>query len=296
MKKIFIIILAFVSVYSYAQENSTIRINKKDTIGARNFSLNDENNDQLIKPNLIPQSPTAASLGMYGEIPIGAYSGTPEIIIPLYDITLGKSKIPIFLQYNSKGIRIQDEASWVGIGWSLNAGGVITRMVRGFDDFHNTSAQPYIQGYIESSELPPVEYDLTPLEEGYFPQENSSSFRIDTDPLYAYSLPASDPRTPNNVWEKLVQSYQGYLTPEDPEPDIFYYNIAGYSGKMIFPKQEGPIYIPVILNNDPLKIEYHTDNNVWNITTPEGILYTFGTNEKGYSTFLPGRSYSDEIL
>jgi len=31
-------------------------------------------------------SPNAASLGVYGDIPVSLYTGTPDISIPLYDI------------------------------------------------------------------------------------------------------------------------------------------------------------------------------------------------------------------
>jgi YD repeat-containing protein len=79
-------------------------------------------------------SPNAASLGKFGEIPVGYYTGIPSIGVPLYEINTGGLKLPISLDYHAGGVKVEDIASWVGIGWALNAGGVITRQVRGIPD------------------------------------------------------------------------------------------------------------------------------------------------------------------
>jgi hypothetical protein len=83
----------------------------------------------------VPPAPNAAGLGTYGQIPISEYSGVPEIRIPLYSIETDGFKLPIAVSYHSGGFKVADEASWVGLGWSLNAGGVITRTKRHKDDF-----------------------------------------------------------------------------------------------------------------------------------------------------------------
>ncbi|OQP46197.1 hypothetical protein A4D02_32090 [Niastella koreensis] len=75
----------------------------------------------------IPPPPNAASLGTYGQIPVSEYSGVPDIRVPLYTIEADGFKLPITVSYHSGGFKVADEASWVGLGWSLNAGGVITR-------------------------------------------------------------------------------------------------------------------------------------------------------------------------
>lgn len=87
-----------------------------------------QQNAQLLK--VIPPSPTAASLGIYGEFPVNYYSGTTSISIPIYDINTANHSLPIKLNYFSTGIRVGDNASWVGLGWSLSAAGVITKTTR----------------------------------------------------------------------------------------------------------------------------------------------------------------------
>lgn len=83
---------------------------------------------------MISPSPTAASLGKYGDYPVNEYSGLPNISIPIYEIKLRGLTIPINLSYHASGNKVDEIASWVGLGWSLNAGGVVTRSVHGLPD------------------------------------------------------------------------------------------------------------------------------------------------------------------
>ncbi|MDY8137214.1 hypothetical protein [Aquimarina sp. 2201CG5-10] len=83
-------------------------------------------------PDYAPVSPTAASIGKFGTFPVNTNLGTTNISIPLYTIKQGGIEIPIGLSYNAvSGIRVNEEASWVGLGWTLNAGGAIVRNVKG---------------------------------------------------------------------------------------------------------------------------------------------------------------------
>ena len=93
--------------------------------------------------SVIPPSPNAASLGQYGNVPISYYNGTTNINIPLHDIELAGQKLPISIGYNSSGIKVTQEASWVGLSWALNAGGCITRECFGGDDFKESTSFGY---------------------------------------------------------------------------------------------------------------------------------------------------------
>ncbi|GAB4494716.1 MAG: hypothetical protein OHK0019_21870 [Saprospiraceae bacterium] len=77
-----------------------------------------------------PIPPNPASLGKYGDIPVSHYTGVPDISIPIYTFTEGNISLPITLSYHASGIRLEEVASWVGLGWALNAGGVITRSIQ----------------------------------------------------------------------------------------------------------------------------------------------------------------------
>ncbi|WP_292939385.1 DUF5977 domain-containing protein [Mucilaginibacter sp. 44-25] len=79
-------------------------------------------------------SANAANLGMYLETPVSKYTGIPSISIPLYTVTDGGLKIPVELSYHAGGVKVDNHPGWVGLGWSLRAGGYISRIVRGLED------------------------------------------------------------------------------------------------------------------------------------------------------------------
>ncbi|HWV67539.1 hypothetical protein, partial [Chitinophaga sp.] len=83
---------------------------------------------------VISPSPTASSIAKFGEIPVSHYTGVSNIGILIYEIKVNEISVPINLSYHSAGIRVQEEASWVGLGWALFTGGVISRVVNGSDD------------------------------------------------------------------------------------------------------------------------------------------------------------------
>jgi YD repeat-containing protein len=80
-------------------------------------------------------SPNATELGKYGAMPVSYYTGTPNISIPIYEYKCGGYTLPITLSYHASGIKVNDIATWVGLGWNLSAGGGITVGPKGKFDF-----------------------------------------------------------------------------------------------------------------------------------------------------------------
>jgi len=85
----------------------------------------------------IPPSPTMWEFDKYGNYPVSMHTGVPNISIPLTTAQSGVLKVPVSLSYHASGIKVDEKASWVGLGWMLNAGGAITRTVRGSRDEGN---------------------------------------------------------------------------------------------------------------------------------------------------------------
>lgn len=66
---------------------------------------------------------------------VSYYTGVPNISIPIYNIENNNHTLPIYLSYHNAGIKVSQEATRVGLGWRLFAGGCISRVVRDKDDF-----------------------------------------------------------------------------------------------------------------------------------------------------------------
>src|SRR6185295_12262355 len=82
-----------------------------------------------------PTTPEGAALGKYGDIPVSYHTGVPSVEIPIYTIPLRSFSLPISISYHAGGIRVDEVASRVGLGWVLNAGGSISINTKSKSDF-----------------------------------------------------------------------------------------------------------------------------------------------------------------
>lgn len=175
--------------------------------------------------NIVPPSPTASSLGKYAETPVSLYTGTVNIEVPLYEIKVQDFSLPISLSYHSSGIKVEDIASWVGLGWSLNAGGVITRAMVGMPD-----------DYFDF-----IKYDYTYYPELVYGKEGY---------LFSKQIIADN----NYDLEDKIKENGDEI---DLQPDIFYFNFGGYTGKFIF-DEDGT---PHIVAQKDFTVSYSQDGN-----------------------------------
>jgi len=223
-------------------------------------------------PTVIQPSPNAASLGKYADIPVGYHTGSVNVSVPIYDVKEGPITIPISLGYHTAGIRVSEISSWVGLGWALNCGGVITRTVQHVPD----------EGPARIT-IPPGQIDG--MSSGYYKD--------------GYIFPDTatyDPVTPAqfNAQKIFFNAAYGNV---DSEPDIFFYNFGGYSGKFFFKVERNEsnqlIRTPVFIPRADIKVEVTFENvavpthiaggydsretfSRFIITTPDGFKYFFG--------------------
>lgn len=87
--------------------------------------------------DFMPMSPSAASLGIYGQIPVGNYTGTAMVNIPIYEFKYKELSVPIAINYHASGNKPDIFPGPVGLGWSLQAGGCISRVIRGLPDYQS---------------------------------------------------------------------------------------------------------------------------------------------------------------
>lgn len=128
---------------------------------------------------VIPPSPNAASLGKFADTPVGYYTGTPNVSIPLFEISEGEVTVPIRLDYHAGGVRVEETASSVGLGWALQAGGVITRVKRGLVDEQTVEQIPWITSL----------YQVPPTPDAYTYREYwglAADGTLDTEPDLFY--------------------------------------------------------------------------------------------------------------
>jgi YD repeat-containing protein len=101
----------------------------------------DKTFDKMV--DVLPPPPNAASIIRYGAMSINKNTGAPNVSIPLFTLSGKKLSTSVSLGYSSGGIKVDEIASRVGMGWAINAGGVVTRTVRGVQDVANTRQAPY---------------------------------------------------------------------------------------------------------------------------------------------------------
>lgn len=81
-----------------------------------------------------PGSYNANSMTRGTAVPINHFTGVPNISVPLFSLPGRALSVPIALSYHAGGHQVNEFANWVGLGWNLQVGGVITRTVRGMPD------------------------------------------------------------------------------------------------------------------------------------------------------------------
>src|ERR1700748_269221 len=78
--------------------------------------------------NLKPVTPTAFQFVKYDEMPVSEYTGMQSVSVPLYTINEDGVSIPLNLTYHAGGIRVNEEASWVGLGWDMTVGSIVQQI------------------------------------------------------------------------------------------------------------------------------------------------------------------------
>ncbi|MDW3197443.1 MAG: RHS repeat domain-containing protein [Cytophagales bacterium] len=216
---------------------------------------------ESLKPSgdVVPPSPTVAALNQYVDVPVSHYTGVPEIGVPIFTIPMQQFSVPISLSYHASGLKVADHASWVGAGWSLNAGGSVSRVIRGLPD----------------------EYALGE-ERGFF--HNAQYFNSEGNFLYNVlncETSAVEGNTPGIV-EDIASGKK------DLEPDVFYLSAPGLSAKFVFNQDREPVLLSAsdLDIGHPFTAAANGQANYpvvgdfsWTITAPNGLVYEFTAAE-----------------
>ena len=203
-------------------------------------------------------SPSATEFVRYERIPVSYFNGLPSIEIPLYTAETKDLYLPISLSYHASGIKVNQYPTAVGLGWNLNAGGGIARIVNGIPD--------------ETCSLDIID-------------QTGTGFSGDADPGYWFSSRYMD----RNDWasEDRLKNYAEIagLIDYDTEPDEFAINAYGLNGSIYFYRdKDGEIHSIVKSGNgESFKVETPTIlDNPEKFTFPGGSA---GQNLEAYRIY-----------
>ncbi|MCE7060693.1 hypothetical protein [Dyadobacter sp. CY343] len=218
---------------------------------------------------VIPSSPNVASFGKYMDIPVSYYTGTPSISVPLYVVKNADLELPLSLFYHGSGLRVEEEASQVGLGWALQAGGVIRRQIRGRDDLKSDGNA--WRRLVELSSNAGL---------GLCINLSQGNYRIFTaNSIGGTATPAGIELAGILSNMSVISNFEPSL---DTELDLFSYDVAGYSGKFVIEPIAAGQFAARSLTKDAVKIAITGAVPAqWNflLTLPDGTEYTFDQKE-----------------
>ena len=161
-------------------------------------------------PNPKMETPNVATLDKFGDIPVDLATGTPNISIPIHTLHYGSISVPIGLRYHPGAVQVKQHPGWVGLGWDLESGGAITRVVRGVpDEFYGTQVNEGAQ----SDYYPVPGFTASPGAQ----QINTNEYWYEPVNLTTYFT---------------AQSGGGFNT--DVSADEFSFNVMGHTGKFYY--------------------------------------------------------------
>lgn len=184
---------------------------------------------QMNIPRYIPPSPDIAALGKFGNYSANHNTGALSLGIPIGEIKTPRFNLAITLDYvGGNGIKVDERASWVGLGWVLNVGGVISRTIVGRDDFSGFARFPV-----------PTESQIGPA--GAYPRYVEEALRDDRDTepdLFFFSFNgrsgkfildgSGNPILITNEPIKILRETDTSFKIIDENGDKYIFNVVGY--------------------------------------------------------------------
>jgi len=112
---------------------------------------------------------------------VNLFNGTVDISIPLHVIQVNDMSVPIVLKYHASGNKVTDRASWVGMGWALEASGQVSRRIMGG---HDEGSNGYLNNVIKKASNLSV-YDVN--DRNYLSMVKGGLKDVEPD-IYSYSF------------------------------------------------------------------------------------------------------------
>jgi hypothetical protein len=232
------------------------------------------------------KSPQSYAFEKYGNIPMNLYTGSIDLKVPITSIDENGVNIPVSLSYDSSGFIPHKKPDLAGMNWSLLAGGRITRTVNGIpDEYIGDLEQLYGNFYGYSKR-----YSGFMVGVRNSPYSNSNAYNMQVGPGIIDPPGENTFIAQNWVYGPPAKAYEG-------EPDLFSFNVMGFSGKFMM-GNDGKV---VVESDDPnVKVDmsqmntYSATNFCGNdltssikITDGKGNQYFFGGDMSKFELSYP---------
>lgn len=257
--------------------------------------------------DVTPSTPSisTASSSQLLQINNDLYNGKVNTSIPILNYDFEGIQFPITLNYSGgNGIKTDEMPTWVGLGWSLQAGGFVHRTVRGKPDEARDFTTEFYQTKWKNTNGD-FWYTKTPLNStdySYFTNKgklnsaNWSSVNFINSILPTQSnYPGSIPYMDASVYGTLTISNEHPAY--DLVPDEFTFSVCGISGKFylnqdnkwIVTSSDGVTYdVEVFASAENIgnSLGTHQVIKYLILTSNNGIKYYFGNSNGTYNTRL----------
>jgi hypothetical protein len=206
----------------------------------------------------------ASTIGGTDNSSVNPYTGKLNVSVPLYTFQSKSISVPISLNYSTDGVNLAEVPSQVGNGWQLNVGGKISRKMNGFPDEEKRDKL-----ILADNKVIKAYGYLTLPSEGLL-INNWANY---TDSQRLAFIQWISWKTNPFIATKAY----------DAEPDEFYYNVGGFSGKFVFDQLGGIMQIPKTNVKIMTRMQNYTVGGTtrqkiygFDIITPDGTKYIFG--------------------
>lgn len=251
------------------------------------------NNSQKSYINIaMPKTPESQSFEKYGNIPLDEFSGTASISVPLYNVQGKYLSVPVSLTYHSSGIKVNQEATWVGLGFDLMTGGRITLETKGNVD-ENVRGIAGSQGFKDG-----LKRIFNKWKVPYSSNPNSPQIG------YAFLDYAKFYGTNVNPWDHMGDTLwdDNYTVTNAAwygagEPDIYHASFLGQSVNFYFDIITGNIEFTgeKSLFSVSASRDYTGLISVFTITDNSGIKYLFEQSEKTKVSVMPNFGFASNV-
>lgn len=234
--------------------------------------------------NLMLPGANAHSLTSTLSTHAGLHTGDLQVELPLLTLPGKGIDIPISLAFSSGGVDHTTEASCIGLGWSLKAGGVITATINGDDDW-NTASRSYVPWQYDT-------YYLEDLNQQYSNNPNHVASQLSyignsnrNPDSYRYSLP--DGRSGDiSIWLDLEDEHQIAMY---PDTDCLISRTT--DGFLITDSNGIKYYFETKESNSSGSTTCNTAWFLTRIVTLEGGITTFSYADESYTDYRVERDY-----